>query len=222
MFKPFTYCVQNESFTIKWILMFFILWCLTLINNFVHGLFINNAIFEFGFLQKEMPILAIIKTPYDIILFVKIFNDWGALIIIISLIIIAFALYYNNYIKHCLIKSLQEKKAEINRQKHELESKNIELLALNERLHELNHYLENKVTEGDLLLENKNQKIIEYAFITAHKLRAPLARILGIVHLIQLSPKKEIDETLLHYLQVSAEDLDKIIHQVQNVLDEEN
>jgi len=40
-------------------------------------------------------------------------------------------------------------------------------------------------------LEIKNKALEEYAFINAHKLRAPLARILGLVHLMK---KNDISE----------------------------
>jgi PAS domain S-box-containing protein len=77
---------------------------------------------------------------------------------------------------------------------------------------------ERKIFEQNLLL--KNRQLSEFAFFNSHKLRSPLARLMGIVHLLRsedsLSPKEthELLERLIH----SAEELDKMIRDMSNLL----
>lgn len=60
-------------------------------------------------------------------------------------------------------------------------------------------------------MEEQNFRLRDIAWAQTHLVRAPLARILGIVELIEDSPQKVIDKKLLNYLHVSAKELDKVI-----------
>ena len=68
-------------------------------------------------------------------------------------------------------------------------------------------------------LENKNKSLEEYAFITAHKLRSPLATILGLVSLIEMMKFEEEDKIVIAHLKESAKKLDKIVHSVMDAID---
>jgi len=63
------------------------------------------------------------------------------------------------------------------------ESDEIRLQA--EEIKGINENLETVIKDRTYELEIKNKALEEYAFINAHKLRAPLARILGLVHLMK-------------------------------------
>lgn len=61
-------------------------------------------------------------------------------------------------------------------------------------------------------LENKNKRLAEIAWEQSHLVRAPLARILGMVNLFQNDfISFEEKATYLNYLKVSAEELDAVI-----------
>ena len=78
------------------------------------------------------------------------------------------------------------------------------------------------ITERVLAEENiliKNRQIAEYAFFNSHKLRGPLARMMGLIKLIDFEePHQEENRTLLNHLRVIAEELDELVKDVSKVL----
>jgi CheY-like chemotaxis protein len=66
-----------------------------------------------------------------------------------------------------------------------------------------------------MALEVQNQKLIEIAWVQSHEVRAPLARIMGLVQLMHAYPEEKIDfrTTMDHILQ-SAMELDEIIRRI--------
>lgn len=64
-------------------------------------------------------------------------------------------------------------------------------------------------------LEIQNQKLMEIAWVQSHEVRAPLARIMGLIQLLDRYPKDNVDrdEALTHILQ-SARELDAIIRRI--------
>ena len=64
-------------------------------------------------------------------------------------------------------------------------------------------------------LETQNQKLMEIAWVQSHEVRAPLARLMGLVQLLSRYPEGNIDmkETLGHIIH-SADELDEIIRKI--------
>ncbi len=64
-------------------------------------------------------------------------------------------------------------------------------------------------------IEAQNEKFQEIAWIQAHIVRAPLARMMGLINLLfdKKNPPQEIDE-FLGYLEHSAKELDKIVRDI--------
>ena len=64
-------------------------------------------------------------------------------------------------------------------------------------------------------LETQNQKLMEIAWVQSHEVRAPLARIMGLVQLLSRFPEEQVDlkDSLDHILQ-SANELDDIIRKI--------
>ena len=60
-------------------------------------------------------------------------------------------------------------------------------------------------------MEQQNHRLRDIAWAQTHLVRAPLARILGIVDLLNDAPDKPLDKELLNYLRISAKELDKVI-----------
>ncbi|MES2779181.1 MAG: PAS domain-containing protein, partial [Bacteroidota bacterium] len=66
-------------------------------------------------------------------------------------------------------------------------------------------------------IEEKNKRLGEIAWIQSHIVRAPLARIMGIVEVLtQFKADPEEFTQLMKYLNQSAEELDKIIRDIAN------
>jgi signal transduction histidine kinase len=109
---------------------------------------------------------------------------------------------------------------EIKQQRIEIQEKSEELNTLNESLKELNGRLEINVKNRTQELEVKNKKLEEYTFINAHRLRAPVASILG---LIQLLDYKNLTETenILKQLKKTATELDDTTKEIRAKLEAE-
>lgn len=103
-------------------------------------------------------------------------------------------------------------------QKNAIEIQATVLLKLNEELLEFNKNLEARIEARTSQLTIQNQRLTEYTFINAHKLRAPVASILGLINLLNQVDENEKDLVLQH-LKVCSEQLDNIIHEVSRNLE---
>ncbi|MBC5993541.1 PAS domain S-box protein [Pontibacter cellulosilyticus] len=64
-------------------------------------------------------------------------------------------------------------------------------------------------------IEEQNTKLREIAWMQSHVVRAPLARLMGLVNLLDIAPTGEAKNSqILHYLQSSAHELDEIIRDI--------
>jgi signal transduction histidine kinase len=113
-------------------------------------------------------------------------------------------------------KSLMEVNIEIKSKNEKLRSSEEELLTSQEELKRTNENLNNLVEERTRILLSQNQTLIHHAYISAHKVRSPLARILGLVGLMQREIRlDENGQDLLRHLDVSANELDDILREVR-------
>jgi tetratricopeptide (TPR) repeat protein len=113
---------------------------------------------------------------------------------------------------------LYRQRKKITLQKEAIEMQAVALIKLNEELQELNRGLEDRINERTSQLTIQNQRLTEYTFINAHKLRAPVASILGLINLLQ-QVKPEEKEAILSHLKTCGEQLDRIIHEVSRNLE---
>jgi signal transduction histidine kinase len=91
-----------------------------------------------------------------------------------------------------------------------LKTKNEELVSQAEEIKSMNDNLEQLVIERTVEIMEKNSKIEEYAFVNSHKLRAPVANILGLVYILE----HEKNDNALKHLNVATKELDKIINEI--------
>ncbi len=68
-------------------------------------------------------------------------------------------------------------------------------------------------------IEEQNQKLQKIAFIQSHLVRAPLARIMGLVNIISQNEDEKPDQVLLYYLDQSAKEFDEIIKNITDHTD---
>jgi signal transduction histidine kinase len=119
------------------------------------------------------------------------------------------------------LKVMTQLQTELQLKNEELITQEESLLAAGEELQKINKNLNLLVEERTKVIIDQNQKLVHYAFVSAHKVRSPLARILGLVNLIgheiKLSDKgKELN----HHLHSSANELDDILREARINLDE--
>jgi two-component system, sensor histidine kinase LadS len=116
---------------------------------------------------------------------------------------------------------------EIKLQNERLETQNKAYERLKEMILRQNHELENSVQRRTLQLAQSNEELKRYihqleqfSFIAAHNLRAPVARILGLANIIDVTNLQNPENhSILQKLVLSAMDLDIIIHDLGAILE---
>lgn len=90
-------------------------------------------------------------------------------------------------------------------------------MGLEEKIAERTRQLIDKYTE----LENKNAKLANYAFINAHKLRAPVATLLGLIMLFEnkVVSNQERDE-IVAKIKLCSVELNSIVKELRQILEE--
>jgi len=100
-----------------------------------------------------------------------------------------------------------------------LKASNEEIQAQAEEIKGINDNLELLVKERTEELEKKNKALEEYAFINAHKLRGPVASILGLIHLMNKIDMDDDARKVLRHLQDSTEKLDAIVNSITRAIE---
>ncbi len=107
---------------------------------------------------------------------------------------------------------------------------NSQLIAANGAVEDQKAALEKINAQLDELVQNRTEKIkklnlklIDYAYFNAHKVRGPVARILGLINLLNF---EDIDEqeriVYLNKLRDCVEDLDLVIREINDTLEEKS
>lgn len=113
---------------------------------------------------------------------------------------------------------MNQQRKQILEQKEAIEIQATALIKLNDELQELNKTLERRIAERTNQLTIQNQRLTEYTFVNAHKLRAPVASMLGLLNLIPQVPLQERDILLAH-MKTCGDQLDAIIHELSRSLE---
>jgi signal transduction histidine kinase len=94
-----------------------------------------------------------------------------------------------------------------------------EIQAQDEEIKGINENLENIVRARTAELEKKNKALEEYAFINAHRLRSPVASILGLVNLMNKVQLNEEARGIMWHLQDSTEKLDETVSTITKTIE---
>ena len=113
---------------------------------------------------------------------------------------------------------IQSQNEEINTQSDDLQLKSEMLSAALEEIKYHNSVLDERVKIRTMDLEKQNQKLREYSFINSHKLRSPLASIMGMVNIFRILGEKNIDQEMINHLDNAAQQLDRVVHEIQETL----
>lgn len=88
-----------------------------------------------------------------------------------------------------------------------------------EQIKNINENLEKLVQERTSELEIKNKALEEAAFINAHKLRAPVASILGLVGLMKATNSPEDIQQMSVLIQDSTQKLDEVVSEITRAIE---
>ena len=153
----------------------------------------------------------------------------------ISAIILAFILRTHRItqVNRELVEAVAEKTKEINeknkiliQQREELAAQNEELIQSNEEVSsqrdlvaKQNETLESEVEKRTRELLEYNHQLEQFAFIAAHNLRAPVARILGLGNLLDITGQTEGDREQIYPKIVNAtRELDNVVRDLNTIL----
>jgi len=122
---------------------------------------------------------------------------------------------------HNLEEIVRARTRELSESNHELQAVNEELIATNEEVQALNENLERLVQERTEKITHQLNQLVRYAHMNSHEVRAPLARILGILGLLKVETNEHLVRELLDKLQVSSTELDVVIREMNRLLEKE-
>jgi len=125
--------------------------------------------------------------------------------------------YYKKQKYHAETQAQYEKTKLIN---SALEATQEELTQAHNVLSELNTNLEDKVKQRTEELESRNKLISEYAYINAHKMRASVARFIGLHSLFEMAEDLGEREYYIDLMSEVAHDLDGVTREISEILDE--
>jgi signal transduction histidine kinase len=108
---------------------------------------------------------------------------------------------------------------EILEQNEEIQAQNEEIQAQAKNIQKINNNLEHIVHLRTIDLEKKNKALEEYAFINAHKLRSPVASILGLVNLISKTNLDDEGQIIVNHLERSTVQLDTIVGSITKTIE---
>jgi tetratricopeptide (TPR) repeat protein len=111
-------------------------------------------------------------------------------------------------------RQLRDQNLEIVKNREDISQQAQQLKEANEEIQRINENLEAIVRARTEELESKNRQLEEYAFLNAHKLRAPVARLLGLIHVAKLTQNSEELRELFMLSQHEAGEVDRIVKKI--------
>lgn len=164
---------------------------------------------------------SIISTPE-----VSFFNSYAAIIsgaryeILPTAMVSAFYLIQHEH-RAALELIVTQRTKEISEALKKLQQLNSDLHASNEEVKTLNENLEKLVLERTTKINKQFEQLKRYVDINAHEVRAPLARLLGLLSLLKIETDEALKVDLLDKINSSSEELDAIIKKMNSLLESE-
>jgi len=143
---------------------------------------------------------------------------WISLIIavIFGLIII-----YSHREKRRIYRSLNELNFSVSEKNEEITRQANKLAEAYENMWKINQRLEEEVNLRTEKIRLQNKKLIEYTNFNSHKIRGPLASILGLLSLMQAEEMSDASKEMLQMLNTLSNELDLIVREFTQRLDSE-
>lgn len=107
----------------------------------------------------------------------------------------------------------------VEEQNKKIEKQNEDILSYNQGINYINHHLEQLVQERTEKLDEQNKQLIHFAFYNAHKVRAPLARILGLINLMKIEQDSN-EETTRFYLKNIVDNIAELEQRIKTMNEE--
>lgn len=107
---------------------------------------------------------------------------------------------------------------ELNEKSLKIEAQNEELVQSQEKLNALNQYLEQAVEDRTTSIIKKNEQLLKYAYVNAHHVRGPVARVLGLIQLSKIDANLQWP-FLFDKIETETREIDSIITKINGELE---
>lgn len=148
-----------------------------------------------------------------------------AVVTLVAMSILAYFFYKNfrqkNRSNEELLKQqteILEKNKEIARQNKRLNEQKQEIQSINESLEEVVARRTHEIQESVKTLTQQNSNLEQFSFIVSHNLRAPVARIKGLAHLMQGKLDQKEQEQIIGMMNLASFDLDVVLGDLTNII----
>lgn len=141
-----------------------------------------------------------------------------ASMVIILLLVIATMMYVNAKHRGRSNDRLVQLNEEIAMQRNLLKEQATELQQANSEVREINENLEEIVIERSTQVLEQNKKLRDYAYFNSHRVRAPLARVLGLADLWTADLSDNERKIVLLEIEKSIKELDAVVQQINQIL----
>jgi len=136
---------------------------------------------------------------------------------IFILIIISYIIFRYLKIRTKTNRQLRALNNEIQEKQEEIMAQSEELKEANEHVNELNLYLEEKVKERTLALENALSELDHFFYRASHDFRGPLTTLMGLVGISKSYNLSEEATTLFNQVNSTVQKLDSMVKKLQAV-----
>jgi len=116
---------------------------------------------------------------------------------------------------------LKLRTAEVQSSNEKLMQLNEELMSSSEKIRSANNNLENMVRERTKKINDQLWQLSRYAHMNSHDVRAPLARIMGLAHLLEREVDPPVRDEIIKKLWASSKELDGVINSMTLLLTKE-
>lgn len=135
-------------------------------------------------------------------------------------------MYEQNILLLAQEEELRQQNDEVEAQRDQLYLQNLLIESQKTSLEELLHNLEKVVAErtkhlafANQELSTQNRQLEEFAYITAHNFRAPIARLIGLANLVRDTDNPNEIQTITQYIHTTTLNLDEVIKDMNKILD---
>jgi tetratricopeptide (TPR) repeat protein len=185
--------------------------------------YINELNLKYNFAQKENELQLAKNENLQQRIYIVIITSVLFFAVLAILLVYRISRYRSkkNRELNSLVQQLSDSNQTIREQNEAIRQKSQQLNAANIEVQKANETLEKLVEERTMNLRQKNDRLIRYAHITAHDIRGPLARILGLVSICNDDSFEDF-EKMSTMIKTAAVELDDIVRKMNNVLEDED
>ncbi len=126
----------------------------------------------------------------------------------------------DEYGKPVRILGIAQDITDIHDQREQIKEQNQLLVETQEEVVRINNDLEKRVKERTQEIKLQKEQLVEYTYINAHMLRAPVCNILGLVELLDNSDVNQENKDVINFLHKAAFELDDIVSKINETLRE--